>query len=346
MARPTLQDVAASAGVSLASASRALSGGSASAQVVRRVTRAALDLGYLPHATARALRSGTTQRVAFAVDDIGNPNYVAMLRAIEERLGAEGPYVSVSALRDLSRTTEWVRQLAAGGADGLIMSPIRSDERLRDAIASSTIPTVVVGSLGEGIDVDSVRVDSSVGVGLAVAHVREIGRRRIVFLNGPLDTRPGGTREQGFFRAVRRLGIPRDTVRQVVAEDFTVEAGRVAAAHLYADWHRLRPVDRPDAVVAANDLIAVGAIVAATAAGLRVPQDVAVTGIDDTEYAAMYNPSLTSVSLFASRRGELAADLLLQRFADPSRPVQTIDVVPELVVRNSTRPQPVAGRVG
>lgn len=346
MAKATLHDVAAAAGVSLASASRALSGGSASPQMVRKVRAAARDLNYLADSTARALRRGSTRRVAFAVDDIGNPNYVAMLRAIESRFGPEGPYVSVSSTGDLSHTADWVRQLAAGASDGLIISPIRSDNRLRRAIACCTIPVVVIGSLGEEVNVDTVQVDSSVGVALATSHVRSLGRRSIAFVNGPLDTRPGSMRERGFYRAVRKLGIPERSVQQVIADDFTLEAGQAAASTLFRRWHRMPPFSRVDAVVAANDLIALGVIVAATAAGLRVPEDVAVTGVDDTEFAAMYNPSLTSVSLFAARRGEIAADLLLQRFEEPNRPTRIIDVEPRLVVRHSTVGNGVGRRAG
>jgi LacI family transcriptional regulator len=347
MTRATLHDVAAAAGVSVASASRALAGGSASPRMVRKVRAAARDLNYLADSTARALRNGgTTRRVAFAVDDIGNPNYVAMLRAIEARFGSDGPRVSVSATGDLSRTAEWVKQLSYGGADGLILSSLRSDEPLRRAVFGSAIPIVVIGSLGEGMPVDSVRVDSSVAIELAAAHLHALGRRSFAFLNGPLDTRPGSMRERGFYRATRKLGIPDERAAQVVATEFTLEAGRSAAAALFDGWRRRRPYERVDAVVAANDLIALGVIVAAHAAGLRVPDDVAVTGIDDIEFAAMYSPSLTSVSMFSARRGAIAAELLLRRFEEPGRPVETVDVQPELVVRESTSGSRTPGSAG
>jgi len=314
--------------------------------MVRRVRAAARHLNYLADSTARSLRRGSTRRVAFAVDDVGNPNYVAMLRAIEARFGAEGPHVSVSSTGDPSRTADWVKQLASGATDGLIISPIRSDDRLRRAIATSAIPVVVIGSVGDGVSVDSVRVDSSIGVELATAHLKSLGRRNFAVVNGPLDTRPGSMRERGFFGAVRKLGIPERNVQQVVARDFTVEAGRAAASLLFERWHRRSLISRVDAVVAANDLIALGVIVAATQAGLRVPEDVAVTGVDDTEFAAMYNPSLTSVSLFAARRGEIAADLLLQRFEEPNRATRTIEVEPQLVVRYSTIGDRIGRQVG
>lgn len=344
MARPTLHEVAATAGVSLASASRALSGGSASPRMIRKVRTAARQVGYLPDATARALRTGATRRVAFAVDEIGNPNYVSMLRAIESTFGGNGPHVSVTSTGPFARTAEVVRQAAAGMADGLIISPIRVDEQLRHAIENLAIPVVVIGSLAGSRAVDTVRVDSSLGVQLAVDHVHDLGRRNIVFLNGPLDTNPGSARERGFFRAVRELGLAEGQYRQVVAEDFTVAAGRAAIEPVLVERRRRRAHNRVDAVVAANDLIAIGVIGAALAAGLRVPEDIAVTGVDDTEFAAAYNPTLTSVSLFAGRRGALAAELLLSRFDEPHRVARLVEVSPELVIRRSTTPPPAGTR--
>jgi LacI family transcriptional regulator len=335
MARPTLHQVAAAAGVSIASASRALSGGVASPRTVAKVRTAARDLGYFPDATARALRTGAPRRITFAVDDIGNPNYVAMLRAIEGAMGHGGPSVSVTSTGSNDQAVELVRH-AASAADGIIISPIRVNDRLRRAITSSPIPVVVIGSLGEDAPVDVVHVDSAKGIGMAVGHVTALGRRNLVFLNGPLDTNPGSSRERGFYRAVRTMGLDADRCRQVLADDFTVAAARAAAADLFTGWHRRRPVDRPDAVIAANDLIAIGAMNAATDAGLRIPDDVMFTGVDDTEIAAVYNPSLTSVSLHAAERGRLAAELLLQRFAEPQRPARLLSVEPRLVVRRST----------
>lgn len=335
MTRPTLHQVAASAGVSLASASRALSGGVASPRTVVKVRDAARELGYVPHSTARALRTGAPRRVTFAVDDIGNPNYVEMLRSIEEVMGQEGPTVAVASTGAGDRTAELVRREALA-ADGLILSPLRVNEKLLRAIDASPIPIVVIGSLGEAPRTDVVRVDSAQGIGMAVEHVTGRGHRNIAFLNGPVETNPGTARQNGFFRAVRRLGLDEDRCVQHFADDFTVTAGYEAATHLFSRWASREPWSRPDAVVAANDLLAIGAMNAAFEAGLNVPRDVVVTGVDDTELAAVYNPSLTSVSLFAAERGRLAAKLLLARFREPGRDVETVSVTPQLVVRRST----------
>lgn len=339
-AKPTLHQVAQTAGVSLASASRALTGNSASPEMVRKVRGAAKSLGYLPNATARSLRLGGTLQVVFAVDDIGNPNYVEMLRSIEREFGVSGPRLSITATgRNPQQTIDLVRSLNVGVGDGLIISPIRVTPELRRALMETVVPVVVIGSLHREVEIDSIRVDSAVAVGMAVEHLVSIGRRNIVMINGPIDTNPGAARRRGFLDAATRLGLDPSPEVQVAAADFTVAAGSAAASDMLV---RFRSSSRlVDAIVAANDLIGIGAISAALNEGLRVPDDIAITGIDDTEIASVYNPPLTSVSLQASERGRLAARLLLERFEDPTREHRTQTVAPRLAVRQSTvgRPQ-------
>lgn len=332
--KPTLHEVAAAAGVSLASASRALTGRSASPEMVRKVRVAAKRIGYLPDATARALRLGGRRQVVFAVDDIGNPNYILMLRAIEAELG-ETTRISVSSTgRSADQTVELVRMLNAGTGDGLIISPLRVTPALRQALSDTVVPVVVIGTLHSDLAIDSVFVDSSVAVGLVVDHLVAIGRTDIGVINGPGNTNPGAARRAGFSEAVRRHGLHLHESMQVTASDFTVGAGVDAAGRLLsAAQESGTPID---AIVCVNDLIAIGAINAARRRGLRIPEDIAITGIDDTDLAALYSPPLTSVSLQSERRGRIAARMLRERFADPGRPAQRESVEATLVVRAST----------
>lgn len=336
--KPTLHEVAATAGVSLASASRALTGRSASPAMVRKVRAAAKLIGYLPDATARSLRLGGHRQVVFAVDDIGNPNYVQMLRAIEEELG-ESARISVSATgRRPDQTVELVRMLSMGTGDGLIISPLRVTPALRQALADTVVPVVVIGTLHSDLGIDNVFVDSAVAVGMVVDHLIGIGRTRIGVINGPGNTNPGAARRAGFAAAVQRHALPRGQAMDATAVDFTVGAGVDAAERLLAAT--LDSGIQIDAIVCANDLIAIGAINAARRRGLRVPDDLAVTGIDDTELAALYSPPLTSVSLQSDRRGRIAARMLSERFADPTRPTRRETVEATLVVRASTIGEP------
>jgi len=326
--RATLMQVAERAGVSLASTSRALHGTGASPAMIERVRAAAEELGYSPDAIGRSLRMKKTFQIAFAVADIGNPVYVEMMRAIHEVLDPHGYRVVVMSTGDTSTsTTELVRSLNSGFVDGMIVSPLRTDDRLIREIAGTPVPVVVIGrALGEH-GISSVSTDSAGGIGQAVRHLCDLGRSRLGFLNGPLDTTPGEARQRGF-DAVAGEG---HAVQ--IAADFTVAAGLAGARRLLAS-----APERLDAIVAANDLLAIGAIHAIRELGLSVPDDIAVTGMDDTELGRVFHPTLTSVSLGSTERGRAAAQIMLDLADDGDHDARHITVGPELIVRGSTVP--------
>ncbi|WIV55373.1 LacI family DNA-binding transcriptional regulator [Amycolatopsis nalaikhensis] len=326
--RATLLQVAERAGVSLASTSRALHGTGASKAMVERVRAAAAELGYSADAIGRSLRLKKTFQVAFAVADIGNPVYVEMMRAIHEVLEPHGYRVVVMTTGDTATsTTELVRSLNSGFVDGMIVSPLRTDDRLIREIQQAPVPVVVIGRAMDDRGISSVSTDSAGGIGEAVRHLHAIGRRRVGFLNGPLDTTPGASRQRGFDAATEHTAFER--VDREVAADFTVTAGLEAARALLARGDF-------DSLVAANDLLAIGAIRAVRERGLSVPEDVAITGMDDTELGRVFQPSLTSVSLGSTERGRAAARIMLQLTDDPDHEAQQIAVGPELMVREST----------
>ncbi|WP_433701220.1 LacI family DNA-binding transcriptional regulator [Nocardiopsis sp. CA-288880] len=337
--RATLIQVAERAGVSLASTSRALHGSGASEAMVERVRAAAAELGYSPDVTGRSLRLRKTFQIAFAVADIGNPVYVEMMTAIHEVLAPHGYRVVVMTTGDTpASATELVRSLGSGFVDGMVLSPLRTDDGLVRAIKRAPVPVVVIGrSLGDQ-GIDSVSTDSADGIGQAVRHLLETGRRRIGFLNGPPDTTPGEARRRGFDAAASAPGSTAERVEVALAEDFTVAAGVAAAHRLLAGAPDGGA--RLDAVVAANDLLAIGAIRAARELGLSVPEDVAVTGMDDTELGRVFQPSLTSVSLGSDERGRAAAQIMLRLVDGDAGEPQTASVGPRLVVRESTAPAP------
>ncbi|SNT39351.1 LacI family transcriptional regulator [Asanoa hainanensis] len=329
--RPTVHTVAARAGVSIASASRVLNGVGGSPETVRKVREAAAEVGYVPNAIARSLQSQRTELVALAVEDIGNPVYVEMMRAIESVVADSGRQLLVHATGGrIDNETALLRRLANRYVDGMIVSPIRVTADHLTALQDSPVPVVVVGQLAEDAPVDNVRTDSRRGIALAVDHLVATGRRRIGFVNGPLDTVPGAARDAGFRTALAAHGIVLDE-NLVEVGDFQYAAGRDATERLLARAE-------PDALVCANDLIAVGALHALLARGRQVPTDVALVGMDDTELARMMFPQLSSVSLGSAERGRRAAELLLQRIADPSLPPRRAQVAPSLAVRASSAP--------
>lgn len=342
MVRVTITQVAARAGVSVASASRALNGLVASPETAAKVRDAARELGYVADATAQSLKRGRTLQLGFAVADIGNPVYVEMMAAVEQVVSASGYRLLLSSTGTSSSSVDVVRDLGRGYVDGLILSPLRVTDELLTALASAPIPFVVLGRLPASADFDTVRADSPTAMRLVVDHLVDEGRRDIAFINGPTDTTPGVMRRDGFIAAVGQYDDLR--TRHVDAADFTIAAGYDAALPL------LERSDRPAAVVAANDLIGVGVLRAAEDLGLRVPVDLAVTGLDNTELAEVVRPGLTSVDLGAKERGRAAAEMLLARIADDTRPARTVTVPPALVVRGSTsasvpaalrRPEPI-----
>lgn len=322
--------VAERAGVSIASVSRVLNGLPASTEMERRVRAATAALDYIPDARGRSLKAGRTMQLAFAVADIANPVYVEMMRAIDERTKAAGfRLVLHSTGSDPVNEIDLIEGLGRRYVDGLILSPLRiTPEHLRSLRAAS-VPVVIIGTLPDDEPVDAVRADSRRGVGLAIEHLVAAGRRSIGFVNGDPRTVPGTARHEGYRSALSVAGLKYDQRLEAVGGEFNYAAGYSAARQLFTRA-------RPDGLFCADDLIAVGAMRALADLHVRVPDDVAVIGMDDTELARMSTPALSSVSLGSAERARLAAGLLLERLKDPSLAPRHLTVAPHLAVRESS----------
>lgn len=331
---PTVETIARRAGVSIASVSRVLNGVGARPDTVRKVERAAAELGYVPNAVAQSLKGGRTRQLTFAMQDIGNPAYVSMVRqiqAVTKPLGYRLLLHSTDAVAEDELGV--VRSLADRTSDGLILCPIRVTDEHLAAMRQAARPIVVIGSLPEDAPVDSVRADSVSGAMLGVRHLLEGGRRRTAFINGPEDTVPGASRLRGYTQALAEAGIePEPGLME--STDFAIEAGTAAA-------HRLLAADPAiDSIFCANDQLALGAAHAAQARGLDVPGDLAVVGMDNSELALASWPPLTSVDLGSAERGRIAARMLVSRLeggdVPPGSAVRCETVAPRLVVRASS----------
>lgn len=331
---PRIEEVAKRAGVSTATVSRVLNRtGPCSQESIDKVQKAVRELGYVPNQVAKSLKVKRTQQIAFAMSDIGNPIYVAMARAIQAEAKAQGH--SVVLLSTDARTAdevEVIRSLGRRHVDGLILCPIRITPEHVNALKRAAAPVVVIGSLPPEVPVDNVRVDSAKGAHMALDHLIGQGYSRIAFINGPSDTVPGGSRLRGYQEALLNHGLTFDPAL-VVSGDFCMNGGYHAASQILA----LSP--RPEAVFCANDLMALGAMRRFREAGLKLPQEMALVGMDDIDQAVVTTPTLTSVSLMASERGRIAAEMLLERLsgaagaeAEPRR----ITLMPRLVVRESS----------
>ncbi|GIL26391.1 LacI family DNA-binding transcriptional regulator [Actinocatenispora comari] len=328
-ARPTLSQVADLAGVSVASVSRVLNGLPASREMTTRVRAAVDSLGYTPDARARSLKVGRTEQLVLVVPDVGNPVYTGLMRAVAAVVKDAGYRLLLSTGNsEVAEEIAILDGLSSGYADGVIISPLRMTEPILQALQRLRHPAVVIGTPPAAVPLDAVQADSAAGVQLAMQHLVDTDRHRIAFVNGPVDTVPGTARQRGFDRADERLLA--GAGRRYAAAAFTVDAGRDIAERVLDD--------RPDAVLCANDLLAFGVMRVAHSRGIRVPDDLAVVGIDDTDLAAVVSPGLTSVNLGSGERGAAAARLLLARIADPDRPAERVVVDPWLTVRESSTP--------
>lgn len=331
--RATIRDVAARAGVSVATASRALS----SERGVRpenreRVLAAAAALDYQPNILAAALRGRTTYTVGMVVPSIGNPYFATLVEAVEHQLRDDDRSLLLANSRYEPQTERrQIQALLDRRVDSLILVPCdRAASRTATADAAARVPTVQVDLRVDDHAGSSVTVDNEFGLRLAVDHVLDRGASRPVFVGAePVDS-SAQERLDGYRQAISRRGL---TDPDVLLGDFSTDWGREAARRIATRG------PRPDAVICGNDMIALGVLDGLAAAGLTVPDDIQVTGFDDTPYAALSRPSLTTVR---QPQDEIAAqavrllDAAAARSDDP--PPQRIAITPTLVARCSTLP--------
>lgn len=329
-ARPTLRDVATLAGVHPATASRALSGARAvNPQLAAAVRDAAEQLNYTVNPIGRALKQRATGTVGMVVPDIENPFFPAMVRAIEGALAREdlGLFLCDS---DNSAEVEAARvdALLRRQVDALVISSVHA-ELSRQAILAAADQVAVV-QIDRVVDAptDFVGVDQAKIITMLVGHLRAAGRSRLAFVTSAELISPMAERLAAYQEAV---AADPPSARRVYAGELSVAWGSEAAAAMFAERGPL-----PDGIVCADDLIAVGMMQALRAAGLRVPLDVAVAGVDDTPFAQLSEPPLTSVRQPIGQLGDEAVRMLRTRQREPQLAPRRLTLTPELVVRRST----------
>lgn len=331
--RATLEMVAALAGVSRGTASRVLSGASnVSPQAVEAVRAAAAELRYRPNLSARSLVTGRTGLVGLVVNEtherlFSDPFFAGIARGAHAALAPAGVALVLSLAAD-EQERDRLLELAMTRLDGLLVVHGHGDAALVEALASSGLPTVYAGRTETSTRSDLWWVDSENESGAAegVAHLVARGRRRIATITGPEDMAASVDRLAGWRRALVEAGLRDDAV--------LVEPGTFSAASGHAAMLRLlERVPDLDAVFAANDLMAVGAMRALRDAGRGVPDD--VVGFDDSDTARESEPPLTSVAQDVERAGFLMAELLLEQVGGATESRREI-LPTHLVVRAST----------
>lgn len=328
----SVKDVAAAAAVSVGTVSNVLNRpDKVSPDTVARVHEVIERLGFVRNDAARQLRAGRSRSIGLIVLDSANPFFAEVARGAEERAAERGVSVLLgNSDQDADRENAYLDLFREQRVNGVLLSPRALDDGRAAMLASAGLPVVLVDAELPGAALSSVAVDDVEGGHLAVAHLLERGRRRIAYV-GPPAIRQVADRLDGARRAL--ADTPGATLEVVPSEGLTILHGRAAGESIAA----LSPSSRPDAVFCANDLLAVGVLQgAAILGGLRVPEDLALIGYDDIEYAQSTVVPLTSVRQPARAIGAAAVDALFEQLDDPDGAPRRVRFRPELVVRAST----------
>ncbi|MGN9809979.1 LacI family DNA-binding transcriptional regulator [Micromonospora sp. BQ11] len=329
---PTIDEVAVAAGVSKTTVSHVLSGNRPVAAATRaRVERVIAELGFQPSSVARSLKVSRSHTVALVVPDVTNPFYPALARGLQGSLESDG-YLSLLADThgDPGRERMFIADAVARRVDGIVLAGLALSAGDLAATVRAGIPVVSVGGQLAGSAIDVVTADDAQIAADAVAYLAGRGHERIAMVAGSQSNPPGRARLEGYRRGLVEAGLTADPQLQVIS-DWTRDGGFEATAGLLA---LSRP---PTAVFCANDLMAIGALDAARAAEVDVPDGLAVVGVDDIDAAALVDPPLTTMKIPAFDIGHTAGSLLLERIRAPRRhiPRRSVMVGHQLITRRS-----------
>jgi LacI family transcriptional regulator len=338
MAAVSIRDVAQHAGVSVGTVSNVLNRpGEVSAESARRVQEAIEALGYVRNDAARKLRNGVSTTVGFVVLDGQNPFFNDVVRGAEDEASGQGIAILYGNTdEDPKRERMYLDLFEEQQVRGVLISPYGDINPRLERLRARGIPAVLVDRFSGDGRFSSVSVDSVIGGRMAVEHLIATGRHRIAFVGGPFDIRQVTDRLAGA-RAAAENAVEHVDLEVVATDALTVADGAAAGARIIA-----RPrAEWPDAIFAANDLLALGLLQALIVDGrMLVPDEIALIGFDDNAFAAAAAVPLSSMRQPSRTIGRTALRILLEETADPELiPRQTV-FQPELVVRASTRPKP------
>ena len=344
----TIQQLAAQAGVSVATVSRALNGSAEVSEATRaKILALAQELDYTPSAAARTLVRRRSHVIGVVLDtgpghpDLLHPFFQEVLVGLKHGAGSLGYdlllFASDEPGNGFGGTHSYLRRAGHHGVDGVVVMGFDGSDPEIVKLAESPLPCVAVDADLGGPRTGLVMSENREGAAEAVRHLRELGHERIATITGALRTLPGAERLEGYRDEVARLGLPlRD--EYVREGDFYDESGYRCTREL------LGLDDAPTAIFAASDLMAAGALRAAHELGVRVPQDLALIGFDDIGLASLIQPQLTTVRQDMHALGEAAAEALSRMIDDPdAAPVRRL-VPTRLVVRSSTGAREAPGQ--
>ncbi len=332
--RPTIIDVAKKAGVSKTTVSRVITGDGANVreETIQRVQAAIDELGYTHNAVASSLRTDRTNLIMLSIPDITNPFWPAVARGVQDRMEREGyAVVFANSDWDAQREKMFLEMARRNRFDAILINPVRVNN---DELKAAHIHTVLIGSHEGFPDFDIVGSNSYGATQLALAHLYDLGHRRIGLIRGERQSRPGHSRLQSYEDFLREKGLVLDS-SLIVRVPFDEMGGRQAMEQL------LSLAEPPTAVLAANDILAIGALQAAHQAGLTVPDQLSIMGIDDIFAASATTPPLTTIAKPQYEIGRQAAEFLLDRLGEQATAVPRRHLFNcTLQQRGSTGPPP------
>ena len=327
----SIKDVAEAAGVSTATVSRVLSNGLHVRPEVRERVMATVErLGYRPNLVARSLRSQQSSTIGLIVSDISNPFFTAISRAVEDTAYEQGFSVLLcNTDENPEKETIYLNLMRDTSVAGAIMSPTRQTIA-SFADSNFPFPIVVVDRSISNSDVDAVLLDNVDAAYRLITHVIEQGYRRIAALCSEMST--GLERQIGYEKALRAHGLaPKSEYIKYVPPK--TEAGYAATLKM------LDLAEPPDALFTVNSLIAEGALQAIRERNLSIPDDIALVSFDETTWSSLVQPAITLIAQPTYEIGKTAAELLIQRIADPGRPTRQVILKGQLLVRGSSSPR-------
>jgi LacI family transcriptional regulator len=326
----TIKDVAREAGVSVATVSRAFNeSGPVSEETRQRIREVAARLQYAPHGGARSLITNKTSAIGVLLPDLYGEFFSEVIRGMDHAAQRHGYHLLVSSSHDAKNEIEAALLAMRGRVDGVIAMSPHLDAPALVANVPASLPVVLLNCPVEGDSYDALSIDNRDGAYAMVRHLAGLGHRAIAIIRGAQGNYDASERLEGYLDALRDLGLERRSQWEV-AGDFTETSGYRAIAPLLA------LVDRPTAIFAANDSMAIGALSALRESGMRVPDDIAVTGFDDIPLARYMSPPLSSVHVAISELGMRGVETLLHAIDSKNTHVRRHDRLPTtLVIRRS-----------
>jgi LacI family transcriptional regulator len=334
----TLREVARQAGVHPGTASRALNEATeplVRPETVERVKAAAIALGYKPNYLARSFKTSRTFSVGVVIPDINNPLFPPIVRGVEDRLATAG-YVALlgNTENDPEREERILDGMLGRRIDGLVLATARRHDPRLVELGRRGIALVLANRVVEDNALSSVSVDDRVGMRLVVEHLTSLGHARVAHVAGPQSLSTGYGRYRGFVAGMRGEGRRVDEALVSFASTFSIDEGLRCATEL------LSQTPPPTAIVAGNDMLALGCYTATARLGRRCPDDISIVGFNDMPFIDRLSPPLTTVHVPHYELGAHAADLLLERMTQPGAPLKIVLLAPTLVVRGSTGAAP------